>query len=501
MNNPGSTDGLQQDKRVIVIGAGPGGICVGKMLLEAGFGNVTILEKAAAVGGVWQHNVYPGAACDVPSDLYCFSFAQDYEWTREYAGQEEIRDYLEWCVHRFGLTDHVRCSSEVTSIAWSDEDAHWTVQLVSGEQMTAEVVISAVGMFNLPYTPAIPGLGDFQGELFHAAKWPRDRAMDERRVAIIGSAASAIQIVPAIASATRLLHVFQRTPNWILPREDKVFGDQDLERRRTDRYGRRERRWKIWRDVVALSALDGPYCERAESVCRAHLNTVVDSDLRAKLTPTHPFGAKRPLISSDFYVALQRENVELVTEAIEQVTRDGVLTADGKLRHVNTIVMATGFQTTRFASVVDIQGVSGLKLSEAWADGAQAYLGIATSGFPNFFMLYGPNTNNGSIFFMLECQADYIVRQIVRMRGENIASLTVRGDIEARYNERLQRDLAVFKVWAEGVNSYYRAESGRLVTQCPYTLGEYRELTAHDDPEAYLATQAATSHALTATVL
>ena len=252
MNYPGPKSGKAKDKRIVIIGAGPGGICVGKMLLDAGFSDVTIFEKSPAAGGVWQHNIYPGAACDVPSDLYSFSFAQDYEWSRPYAGQAEIRDYMEWCVNQFGLSNRIHYNCEVVAMKWHDSETLWAFRLGNGEQSTADIVISAVGMFNLPHMPKLAGLDDFEGTLFHAAEWKVDHTLEDRRVAVIGSAASAVQIVPAIASTTQQLHVFQRTANWLLPKEDNIFDEHQLARRRTDRFGRRERRWQIWRDVVAL---------------------------------------------------------------------------------------------------------------------------------------------------------------------------------------------------------------------------------------------------------
>lgn len=478
--------GGRRGRRVVIIGAGPGGLCTGIKLREAGYEDFVILEAADGVGGTWRHNTYPGAACDVASHLYSFSFELKRDWSRPYATQPEILEYFEHCGDAYGLEPHLRLRTPVRGAHWDDERLTWTVVTAAGERIEADVVVSAVGMFNGLNIPDIDGLDRFGGTLFHSARWRHDHDLAGEAVAVVGSAASAVQFVPEIAPQVCRLHVFQRSPQWVLPKADAPLTEEELEHLRTDPVAARQRREEIWRQLEGfITFADDDVLAAAEAAGRANLELVEDPDVRAALLPQVPFGCQRPLISNAWFPTFNQPHVELVTDSIVEVTADAVVTADGVERPVDTIILATGFDATRYASAIDITGADGRALADAWDEGPQAYLGITTSGFPNLFMTYGPNTNNGSILFMIECQVDYIVRQLRRMVDEQLVWIDVRGDVQDRYNAELQHDLDQVRVWQAGCSNYYRAPSGRIVTQWPHTMAEYRARTGRDDPEAY----------------
>jgi cyclohexanone monooxygenase len=482
-----TTNGVHQP-RIAVIGAGPGGICAAIRLREAGFTDLTIYERSDSIGGTWNHNRYPGAACDVQSHLYSFSFALKTDWTRPYATQPEILRYFEHVVERFDLRPLIRFSSTVTSAQW-DEQAHsWQLVLNGDQHVEADIVISAIGMFNDLTMPAIDGLDVFEGTLFHSARWDTSHDLAGERIAVIGTAASAVQFLPYVAQQAGELVVFQRTPNWVLPKEDTPYTPDELERFATDPDAAREVREGIFTRIEATITFSNPDAlQAAEDAGRHNLETVIDPDVRAKLTPTEPWGCRRPLSSNTYYPVFNQPNVELVTDPVERLTPKGVVTVDGREREVDTVILGTGFATTKYASSIDFRGRDGQPIAEAWADGAQAYLGITTAGFPNLFMLYGPNTNNGSILFMIECQVAYVQRQLERMTGEGIASIDVKPEVMHDYNEQLQHDIDQVKVWNENCNTgYYRGgTSQRIVTQWPHTMVAYRERTQQIDDDAY----------------
>lgn len=474
-------------RRIIVIGAGPGGICAAIGLRQAGFEDIVVLDKAEGVGGTWWHNSYPGAACDVPTHLYSFSFELNASWSRPYATQPEIQRYMDHVVDRYGIRPLLRLGTGVSGAYWDDECLVWRVLTDRGEELQADVVISAIGMFNELSWPQVPGLDHFEGTVFHSARWRHDHDLTGRRVAVIGSAASAVQFVPEIAPRTAQLHVFQRTANWVLPKEDTPFDEETLAELQANPISVRRRRWKLWRELNLFTQFnDADLLSRAERAGLRNLALVDDPEVRAKLTPTEPYGCKRPLISNDWYPTFNLPQVELVTDPIERVTPTGVMSADGTHREVDTVIAATGFQVQRYLSAIEVTGRGGADLRQAWADGAQAYLGITTSGFPNLFMLYGPNTNQGSIIYMLECQVAYVVRQLQRLDREELVWLDVKPEVQQRYNDDLQAELERFDVWKHDCNHYYRSPSGRIVTQFPGDMADYRDRTSQPDADAYL---------------
>ncbi|HEX7096169.1 MAG TPA: NAD(P)/FAD-dependent oxidoreductase [Acidimicrobiales bacterium] len=478
---------MQDSVSIVIIGAGPGGLCMGAKLLEAGFDDFVILERADGVGGTWRHNTYPGCACDVQSHLYSFSFAPKVDWTRAYATQPEILQYFEQFAVDFGLMPHIRLHTTVHGARWDDDRARWRITTSNGE-IESWVLVGAVGMFGDLSWPDIPGLDSFGGTLFHSARWNHDHDLTGERVAVIGTAASAVQFVPVIAPQVGALHVFQRQAQWVLPKVDPEFTPEEIERFRSDPAAAAALRQEIYDRIESVITFSNPDAIRAaEQLGLDNLEVVKDPEVRRKLTPTTRWGCHRPLTSNTYYPTFNLPHVELVTEPIERITSDGLVTPDGVERQVDTIIAATGFATTKYLSVIDVIGRGGLSLNEAWDGGATAYLGITTAGFPNLFMLYGPNTNNGSILHMIECQVAYIVRWLTRMRDEGATVMEVKADAQATYNEQLQRDLDRVEVWRQGAcHGYYRSASGRIVTQWPHTMTRYREITERPDLDAYL---------------
>ena len=469
---------MPTDLRVIIIGAGFGGLCLAIKLKQAGIDDFVLLEKAADVGGTWWANTYPGCACDVQSLLYSFSFEPNPDWSHMFGRQPEILDYLRNCADKYRLAPHIRLSSEVTRAAYQDADQNWQVETADGMHYQARILVAATGPLSRPALPDIPGLDSFEGKTFHSARWAHDYSLEGKRVAVIGTGASAIQFVPAIAPQVAQLHLCQRTPPWVLPRPDRkvsrperwLFRRWPLIQRiaRMIMYWRLESRgivFTVWPQLGALIGAFGRWNIRRQ---------VRDPDIQAKLTPDYPPGCKRLLLSDDYYPALNRDNVHLVTDSVRAVTATGVLTSAGNELAVDAIILGTGFQATAPFPTGMMTGSRGVDITERWRGGIEAYKGISVSGFPNFFMLAGPNTGLGhnSVIFMLEAQVGYIMQAVLAMKSGSIDSLEVRPDIEAEFNRQLQRRLAR-TVWASGCRSWYLDANGRNVTLWPGFTVEY----------------------------
>lgn len=481
--------------RVAILGAGPGGLCMAVRLQQAGFDDFVVLEKADGVGGTWRHNRYPGCECDIPSHLYCFSFEPKSDWSKPYATQPEILAYLERLAERHGLLSHCRFGDGVKSARWLEQDARWRLSLESGGTLEADVVVSGIGMFNELAWPDIDGLHAFAGTSFHSARWDAQHDLSGETVGVIGSAASAVQLVPEIVDEAGQVHLFQRTANWVLPKQDTPYTPEQIRGFREHPETLRALRDEIFRRVDAgLTFSDPDAVAELEGYGLMNLEVVEDPELREKLRPRHPFGCKRPLLSNLYYAAFNRPNLELVTEAIARITPRGVLTVDGRERPVDTLIYATGFQTTRYLSAIEVVGRDDTRLEDAWRDeGAAAYLGIAVAGFPNLFLLYGPNTNNGSILTMIEYQVDYVLRLVQRIVDEGLAWIDVRSEAMALYNREIDGRMADVKAWQAGCNGYYRSPSGRIVTQWPGSMSDYRDRSAEPDPAAFEVAQLAVS--------
>jgi len=472
---------------VLIIGAGPGGLCAGITLRRAGITDFIILEKASGVGGTWWHNRYSGAECDVQSHLYSFSFEPKADWSRPYAGQREIKTYIEHVAVKYGMLPHCDFDTEVQSLRWQEADASWRVALADGRQISARFVISGIGMFNEVALPEIVGLDDFAGTMFHTARWKDGHDLTGERVAIIGSAASAVQTAPEIAPIVAQLDLYQRTPQWVLPKKDEPFTAEELQAFRQDPAKVAAQRQEIRAELEAAILFDDAELNlSSERAARRNIEVVEDLELRRRLTPDWRYGCRRPLLSNLYYPIFNRDNVRLIDEGIQRVVPNGVVTARGELRETDTIILATGFQTTLYLAALDVTGRDGLHIRDAWRDGAIAYQGITTAGFPNLFMLYGPNTNNNSLITMLELESGYAVRHIKRLLDAQLTSSEVRADVMADWNGQLQRDIADITVWRSDCRGYYRAPSGRIVTQFPYTMTTYAQMLAMDDRACYL---------------
>lgn len=475
--------------RVAVVGAGFAGLGLAIRLRQRGITDFVVLERGDDVGGTWHDNTYPGCRCDVPSHLYSFSFAPNAEWSQSFSPQPEIEAYLRRVARENGVIEQIRLNTELTGAQWDEAAGLWRIETTAGS-WTADVLAPAVGALSEPSIPALPGLDTFPGTVFHTARWNHDHDVTGERVAVIGTGASAIQVVPQIQPKVARLEVFQRTAPWILPRRERSF--TRLEKRVFKALPAAQKLVRAgiyWgRELYVLGFTSRPdLMSVAERIARKHLaDQVPDPVLREKLTPTFRIGCKRILLANDYYPALMQDNADVVTDAIERVTPTGIVTSDGREREVDTIVFGTGFQVTSPPVAPRIVGVGGRTLADAWAGGMQAYLGTTVAGFPNMFFLVGPNTGLGhsSMVFMIESQVAYVLdalRHLDRAGG----TLDVRPDVQAAYNDRLQEKLTD-TVWTNGgCVSWYLDPSGRNTTLWPEFTWKYRWATRKFDPEAY----------------
>ena len=474
------------DRRIVVIGAGPGGIISAYQLRKAGYADVVVLERDDEVGGTWQRSRYPGLSCDVMVHAYQFSFNLNPEWPRSYASQPEILAYMKATVDRLDLAPMIRLGCGVTGAEWSDERGEWSVTTTTGDTLAADVIISAQGMFGEIKWPDIDGLDTFGGRLVHTGNWPKDLDVTGARVALIGSAASAVQSLPEIAKIASQLHSFQRSPQWVLPKEDFPHPPELLDSFRNDPAALQAHRDTI----MTYIGTNAPFSNAeilagAEWAGAVAISVIDDAATREGLTPHVPWGCFRPLFSNDYYPAFNRPNVELVTEAITRITPTGIVTADGTEREVDVIVCATGYVVDKFASRIPVTGRNGQSLDDAWADGAQAHLGVTTTGFPNLFMLYGPNNNAGSLIEMAEYEVGYVVDLLSLMDADGVDWIDVRQDAMDAYNDELQAAIAGVEVWHAGCGHYYESPSGRIVTQYPWSMFHYRDSVADPDLSAF----------------
>jgi len=471
------------DVDVAIVGAGFGGLGMATRLRRTGLEYV-ILEKAGGIGGTWRENTYPGAGCDVPSHLYSFSFHQR-SWPRRYSSQSDILRYLEELADGYGLRPRIRFRTGVVSAAFDEDSRRWRIALAGGEEVTARSVVSSVGQLNRPALPDIPGRERFRGPSWHSARWEHGTPLDGRRVAVVGTGASVIQFVPEIARRASRVHVFQRSAPYVIPKPDRPYGPLERRLYETVPLLRRADRLRIYLLGELLgTALVGSPALRNTLVTRWRTfmeSQVADEELRARCTPDYVVGCKRILFSNDWYPTLQLPSVELVTEPIEGITGTGVATAGGGHREVDAIVYGTGFQATGFLQPMRVTGLGGRDLHDSWRNGAEAYRGVTVSGFPNFFMLYGPNTNLGSnsIIFMLEAQIGYVARALATMRRHGLDWVDVRDDVQSAFN-RWVDTLSSRTVWETGCNSWYTT-AGKNTNNWPtYPFRYSRQLRRFD---------------------
>jgi cation diffusion facilitator CzcD-associated flavoprotein CzcO len=474
--------------RIVVIGTGFAGIGMAVRLKQVGYDDFVVLERAQEVGGTWRDNTYPGCRCDVPSHLYSFSFAPNPEWSSTFSPQPEIEDYLRNVTDRFGIRPHIRFGHEVESAHW--EDGQWRIRTSQGD-FTAQLLLSGMGPLAEPSYPNLPGIESFEGEVFHSAKWNHELDLSGRKVAVIGTGASAIQFVPAIQPEVEELHLFQRTPPWVLPRPDrKITEVEKAVYRRFPLVQKAVRAGIYWgRESMVLGFAKLPaIMKQAQKVAEKHLERQIrDPLLRAKLTPDFTLGCKRVLISDDYYPAIAQPNVEVVTERIAEVTPTGIVTDDGVKHEVDTIIYGTGFRVTDLPVMDMVHGRNGVSLREAWSNGMEAHLGTAISGFPNFFLLIGPNTGLGhsSMVFMIESQIAYILDALRTMDADGLREVEVRPEVQRAFVDGV-RSAMRNTVWTRGgCTSWYLDSEGRNTTLWPSFTFRFRQLTRQFDRSEY----------------
>ena len=465
---------------VLIVGTGFSGLGMGIKLKEAGIESFTILERANDVGGTWRDNNYPGCACDVQSHLYSFSFEPNPNWTRMFARQPEIKAYLQHCARKYALLPHIRFDSEVVRAEYDEAAAMWTVTTRKGELHRANVLVSGMGGLSTPAYPTLKGLENFKGKTFHSADWDHGYDLAGKRVAVIGTGASAIQFVPKVAEKVARLDLYQRTPVWIIPKPDRAISaaERALFRRfpKLQLALRNSIYWMLETRVLGF-VINPRLMKLVEREARGHIRRqIADPALRAKVTPDYTIGCKRILISDDFYPAISRANVDVITEGIREVRANSIVAADGSEREVDAIIFGTGFKAQDPMPRGAVFGRGGKDIVEVWKDGAEAYKGTTQAGFPNFYMLMGPNTGLGhnSMVYMIESQIQYVMDALKTMRRERLRSLEVRADVQARYNVGLQEKLGK-AVWQSGCRSWYINEAGKNTTLWPGFTFKYRE--------------------------
>ncbi|MEE9587458.1 MAG: NAD(P)/FAD-dependent oxidoreductase [Hyphomicrobiaceae bacterium] len=461
---------------VLIIGAGAAGICLAIHFKKAGIA-FRILEKSERVGGTWRENIYPGCACDTHIHQYSYSFETNPNWSRMFAEQPEILAYLERCAKKYGLQEHIVFDTEVAEAHFDDQAGTWFVITTEGEEFTARILISAVGQLNRPATPDIKGLEDFVGTQFHSAKWDYEHDLTGKRVAVIGNGASALQFIPRIAPHVDKLIVFQRSPNWVVPKNDREYGQLEKWAFRhlpgAARFHRYMIYWsweKFWPKFQKDSPAAKNWRDQVDHIMRTQIE---DRDLVTRLIPDYPVGCKRVLLSDDFLEALQRPNVEVVSAPISRIEAGAVVTNDGGAHPADSLILATGFRTNEFLAPMKICGRDSRRLDDDWRTGAEAYYGMTVSGYPNFFMLYGPNTNLGhnSIIFMIECQTAYIRHCIDRVLSDDLLYMDLKRSAQDRFNTTLQSELDK-TAWAGGCSSWYKTPEGKVVNN--WSTNTYR---------------------------
>jgi cation diffusion facilitator CzcD-associated flavoprotein CzcO len=468
------------------------------LLTRAGYPDVTVFERGERVGGVWAHNTYPGAACDVPSHLYEFSFEPNPRWSRRYAPQAEIQEYLEAVARRHGVLERTRTGTEVTRAEWNEELGRWRLETSSGP-VEADILLTACGQLSVPKRPPIDGLDEFGGPVFHTAEWDHGVELADRRVAVIGTGCSAIQTVPAIQPLVEHIDVYQRSPGWTMPKMDFAYSERA--KRLFERFPASQRLDRLatfaFMDLGAAAMtsqrwLLAPFRAAGR---RQITSAIRDSELRAKVTPAEEIGCKRIMLTDEWYPTLEQPNVELITERIERVTTSAIESEHGRQRPADVVVLATGFDSHAFVAPMEIIGARGQSIAEEWDPAAHAYLGLSVPGFPNMFLLYGPNTNGGtgSVIYVIEAGMAHVIAALDALRDTRANRIEVRRERAEAFDRELQGALAG-TVWHAGCTNWYVDENGNDPSQWPWTWSAYRRRTRRLEPGAYaLATAPAGS--------
>ncbi|MEZ0351423.1 flavin-containing monooxygenase [Mycobacterium sp. pR1184] len=481
------TDPMRTTLSVGIIGAGPGGLALGILLDRAGFHDFTIFDREDDVGGTWRINTYPGLACDVKSHLYSFSFDLNPHWSRLWSGQPEILAYFERCADKYGMRPHLRLRTEIRSATWEEEAQQWCLTTSSGEEHRFDVVVSAVGLFTRPLFPELVEQEPFTGTVMHSSQWDHSIDLEGARVAVLGTGSTASQLLPELAKVAARVYSVQRSPTWILPKPDRHYTRRERWAFAHLPFAKRLYRTRLWlRSESNISVIEHG-SDKTQDFTAIALDllekTVPDQELRQRLTPDHPMGCKRLVFSSDYLPTLTRPNVEVVSSPARYLKARSFVTEDGTERDVDVVVCATGYAAADYLGQLDVSGEGGATLRGVWSEGAHAYLGMAVPGFPNFFMLYGPNTNVGSnsVIFMLEAQARYIVRALKYMRRRGKTYVAVRPSALARFIAKIDQWM-VGTVWTTQCSNYFRAPNGRVVTQWPRSARSFWEMTRRFTP-------------------
>jgi cyclohexanone monooxygenase len=470
-----------------IIGAGPGGLALGILLRKAGFRDFTIFDREDGVGGTWRINTYPGLACDVKSHLYSYSFDLNANWSRLWSAQPEILEYFEQCAQRYQLAPHLKLNTEIISATWDADAKAWQLTTASGDQYTFDVVVSAVGLFTQPVLPELDEEEPFTGTLMHTARWDHSVDLTDARVAVLGTGSTASQLVPEVAKVANKVYSVQRSPTWILPKPDRPYTEREKTLFKYVPFAKKIYRTRLWlRSESNIGVIENGSDKTQEFkgiALRALEAAVSDEELRRKLTPEHPFGCKRLVFATDYLQTLTQPHVEVLSSPARSLRARSLVTADGTELGVDVVLCATGYAAADYLGQIDVVGEGGTTLRDTWSDGAYAYLGMAVPGFPNFFMLYGPNTNVGSnsVIFMLEAQAHYIVRALKYMRRKRKTYIAVRAETMAEFIAKIDQWMQG-TVWLTRCSNYFRAPNGRVVTQWPNSARTFWEMTRRFRP-------------------
>ncbi len=489
------TDTAHQLWEVIIVGAGMAGIGAAIRLQEQGVDNFVVLEKAAAVGGAWRENTYPGCACDVPSRLYSYSFAPNPHWSRTFARQAEILAYLGQVAHDKGIEPHIRFGVDMQGAQWNAQAQLWELQTSAGTLRT-RVLICATGPIHVPNVPDLPGLERFQGKVFHSSNWQHDYALSDKRVAVIGTGASAVQFIPKIQPLLAKLHLFQRTPSWVLPKPDPAISPRMHGLFTRFPWVQRLLRGLegAWFEMIGLGFRHPFLLKRLERSALRYLEqTVPDPVLRAKLTPTFTLGCKRMLLSNTYLRSLTKDNVDVHATAVTRILPNAVVGADGTVAEVDAIIFATGFHVTDMPIAQYLRDGNGQPLSAVWAKGAAAYYGTTISGFPNLFLMLGPNlgTGHSSAFTVAEAQLGYVMQAIATLRQRGLGHIDVRADAQAAFNSRVQKAVQTTVYNAGGCASYYLDANGRNTFAWPWSMRALKKQMRRFDVHNYHVATAA----------
>ena len=475
----------------IIVGTGFSGICLAIKLKNEGINDFIILEKADDLGGTWRENTYPGAECDIPSALYSFSFEPYPYWEYKWSHQPQILDYLKFCAKKYDIYPHIHFNKEMVSAHWNENESQWKLKTKDGKLYKSKLFVTAIGQLHHPSFPNLGGINRFKGESFHSAKWDHNVSLEGKTVGVIGNAASAVQFIPQIAKTAAEVIVFQRTPNWMLPKQDRMYKKWEKSLVKKIPFLLKLDRLRLWLLgggfyflMVNRNRLLRKYYEQQT---KKYINKKIqDPELREKLVPDYPLGAKRILLSDDYYEALDRKNVNLVTERIDHINEKGLVTQSEKDFDMDILIFATGFKSNPFLLGLDIRGNRGITIKEAWKDGPINYLGMTVSDFPNMFLMYGPNTNLGhnSILIMCEAQANYISQCAAKMKKNNWQSIEVKKETIQKYYQSIQSRLRGM-IWTQIEDSWYKSENGNVPNNWPGRTMEYMKRTKKVDFSAY----------------